>query len=315
MGTTIIIALIRDDRVYFGHAGDSRLYLYRNHVLDQMTEDHSIIQQMLKAGLLSLKEAKEHPRRHEITRALGLTLAFEPDISPRAIIPQNDDYLLLCTDGLTNMIESPEISKILDNPFNLNDKAAKLINRANKKGGTDNISVILIRFHNLGDQDDSHDELPQRSIIGLIRNLLRTRRFSFLLVLLFSIGTLFIITKKKEEELNFSKPDFNYFPQKIFEDLIIPYIQKEGESIENVAEKFNTDIETIKRINPNFDGYQLGGHLKIPIKDLYIVKNGDELYLIANHYDIELIDLMKANDLSTLKLKVGMELIIPYKRK
>jgi len=315
MGTTIVLILIRDDRVYYGHAGDSRLYLYRNQVLDQMTEDHSVIQQMMKAGVLTFKEALEHPRRHEITRALGLISDFEPDVSPRAIIPQNDDYLLLCSDGLTNLIEANEIIKILDNPFSLKDKAGRLVSRANRKGGTDNISVILIRFHNIGDKDEQQDEVTQKSIIGSIRNLLRTRKFSFLLIMLFFVGTFFIITKKEDEKLDFLKHEFTHFPMIRSDELIIPYNIKDGETIKNVADKFNTDVETINQLNPNYALNQQGVHLKIPVKVLYIVKNGDDLELIADKYGIDLICLMKANELSSLKLKIGKELIIPYKKK
>jgi serine/threonine protein phosphatase PrpC len=314
MGTTIVLVLVRDDKVYYGHAGDSRLYLYRNHVLDQMTEDHSIVQQLLKAGLISLSEAEDHPKRHEITRALGLSLTFEPDVSPRAIVPQNEDFLLMCTDGLTNLLEHDDISKILDNPFNLNDKASKLIGKANRRGGTDNISVILIRFHNLDEQEEIQEIVQDKAIIGQIRSLLRNRNFSFLLVFLFVLGTSFFVFNHREKELIFPEKQIINTIKEKEQDLIIPYRQKEEETLDQVAEKFNIDIETIIKLNPNYNKNNAGGHLKIPVRDLYIVKHDDRLELLAAIYGIPVIDILKANDLGGLHTIVGTELIIPLKR-
>jgi serine/threonine protein phosphatase PrpC/LysM repeat protein len=314
MGTTIVLALIRDDKVYFGHVGDSRLYLYRNHILDQMTEDHSVVQQLLKAGLISLTEAKDHPKKHEITRALGLTLAIEPEVSPKAIIPQNDDFLLICTDGLTNLVEVPEIIKILDNPFGINDKATKLINRANRKGGTDNISVILLKFHNLDDQDDTVTETKDRPVMSKIRNLLRNRNFSFFLIFIFILGTTLLMLKDKKKE--HKNPDTKVIIANIDikGDLIVPYKPMEGENLGLLADKFNTDEETIIRLNPNYSGLNAGTHIKIPVSAVWVYKHTDELGIIAKSFGIDIVDILRANDLHDMQPMIGTELIIPLKK-
>jgi serine/threonine protein phosphatase PrpC/LysM repeat protein len=314
MGTTIVLALIRDDRVYYGHVGDSRLYLYRNSVLDQMTEDHSIVQQLLKAGLISLSEAKEHPKKHEITRALGLTMSVEPDVSPKAIIPQNDDFLMLCTDGLTNMLEPSDISKILNNPFGINDKAAKLISKANKNGGIDNVSIILIRFHNLDDQEDVVPEVNNRPVMSYIRNLLRNKNFTFFLIFIFILGTLLFVFNIGDKDPHLSNPKIIISYGETVGDLIIPYKPKEGESLQILAEKFNTDEETIIRLNPNYSGISTGAHIKIPVSSLYVFKHTDELEIIAESFNIDVIDILKANDLGGMQPVVGTELIIPLKK-
>jgi serine/threonine protein phosphatase PrpC len=314
MGTTIVLALIRDDRIYYGHVGDSRLYLYRNNVLDQMTEDHSIVQQLLKGGLITAKEAKEHPKRNEITRALGLSIALEPEVSPRAIIPQNDDFLLICSDGLTNLVGPNEISKVLNNPYNVNDKAVKLVSKANKKGGIDNISIILARFHNLEDQEDALDDFHEWSAISMMRNILRNRKFTFFLVFLFIIGTSIILFRKEEVQPKEMNKKFVSEEQLKIEDLIIPYRLKDDEIIDNLAEKFNIEVETIRKLNPNYDIYQKDTHLKIPVSDLYVVRQNDEIELIAATYGIDVIDIMKANDMESRNLMVGAELIIPLKK-
>jgi serine/threonine protein phosphatase PrpC/LysM repeat protein len=314
MGTTIVLGLIRDDRVYYGHVGDSRLYLFRNHVLDQMTEDHSLVQQLLKAGLISMSEAKDHPKKHEITRALGLTLAIEPEISPRAIIPQNDDFLLLCSDGLTNLIEAPDISKILDNPYGINDKASRLLNKANRNGGNDNISIILVRFHNLDDQDEMHSEQQEKPLMSYIRNLLRNRNFAFFLIFIFILSTFIFVFKINQKDSGFiSQKPITKNPE-VVGDLIIPYKPMEGENLESLAEKFNTNTEIIIRLNPNYTGGQTDSHVKIPIRSLYVYKYTDDLELIARMYQIDMIDILKANDLGGIQPVVGTELIIPLKK-
>jgi serine/threonine protein phosphatase PrpC/LysM repeat protein len=314
MGTTIVLVLIRDDRVYYGHVGDSRLYLYRNNVLDQMTEDHSIVQQLLKAGLISLSEAKEHPKRHEITRALGLTMSLEADVSPKAIIPQNDDFLMLCTDGLTNMVETSDISKILNNPFGVNDKAAKLISKANRNGGIDNVSIILVRFHNLDDQEETIPEVDNRPVMSYIRNLLRNKNFSFFLIFIFILGTLLFVLNIGNKDKHFSNPKIIISYGEKVGDLIIPYKPKEGESLQILAEKFNTDEGTIIRLNPNYSGIATGTHIKIPVSSLYVYKHTDELEIIAESFKIDVIDILKANDLGSMQPIVGTELIIPLKK-
>jgi serine/threonine protein phosphatase PrpC len=311
MGTTVLLLLIRDDRIYYGHAGDSRLYLQRNHVLDQMTEDHSFVQQLLKNGLISRKEALVHPRRHEITKAIGLNLILEPDVSPRTIIPQNDDFIMLCTDGLTNLVSDTDISKILDNPYNLNEKAAKLVSRANKSGGTDNISVILIRFHNLNEQEETQDNKSNSTLMARVRKLLKNRKFSFLLALLFILGTSLLFLRDKEKTIEFTGMEHNVIQTIKKYEVIIPYKQKDGESLLMVSQRFNIDIETIYRLNPNYDVSLQHLHLKIPVKALYVIRQTDDIEMIADIYDLKVSDIMKANSLYTLSLKVGSELIIP----
>jgi serine/threonine protein phosphatase PrpC len=314
MGTTIVAALIRDDRVYYGHAGDSRLYLHRNHVLDQMTEDHSAIQHLLKSGYITLQEAKDHPKRHEITRALGLSLVFEPDISPRAIIPQNDHIMMICTDGLTNMVGHEEIAKILDNPYSLNDKANKLVSRANRNGGQDNISVMLIRFHNLGEQEDQQEIPDEKPIMSYIRNLLRNRNFSFLLILLFILSSSLFFFDKKDTGKVLSIPQKESNTRETKPDLIIAYKPKPGESLNILSDKFNTEPEIILRLNPNYDPERLGVHIKIPVSSLYIYKQTDELEIIAALFQLSVVDILKANDLGSMYPMVGTELIIPLKK-
>lgn len=312
MGTTIVLLLIRDDRIYYGHAGDSRLYLFKNNILDQLTVDHSRVQELLNSGRISQKEALDHPLRNEITRAIGLSLRFEPEVSPKALIPEDNDLVMICTDGLTNMLRDDEIVKCLSNLLNLNDKAARLVSRANKNGGLDNISVQLIKFHNLGAYEEE-DEEDSNELLSYFRNLLKKKQLIYLILFLFIAGTSFIVGLHEHLKIN-EVEIYERNEKKVNQnDLIIAYLLKPYENLESIADRFNTDVETLQRLNPNFNISDKGKHLKIPVRFLHIVQQVDELPLIVAKYDSDVIDIMKANDIGNTRLKVGSEIIIPLK--
>lgn len=138
MGTTIVAAVASPDTLCVAHVGDSRAYLLCDGVLKQITRDHSVVQQMIERGQLTQTEARTHPRKNFITRALGVENTVMSDYTEIAWHP--GDRLLLCTDGLTNMVEDAALEKLLGEP----DAADKLIEAALSAGGNDNITVCLI---------------------------------------------------------------------------------------------------------------------------------------------------------------------------
>ncbi|MBP3961111.1 Stp1/IreP family PP2C-type Ser/Thr phosphatase [Paenibacillus lignilyticus] len=143
MGTTVVAALIQDDNGVIGHIGDSRVYKWREGVLTQLTEDHTLVQELVKSGQITLEEAAVHPRRNVITRALGTDEEVEVDIictSWRA-----GDLLMLCSDGLTTMASTSAIMETLgQDDLNLDQKADRLVQLALEAGGDDNITVVLL---------------------------------------------------------------------------------------------------------------------------------------------------------------------------
>lgn len=142
MGTTLIMAVISGEKVTVAHVGDSRLYLVRDEVIRQITEDHTYIWELIKNGSLTKEEAEFHPRRHVITRAIGASPDLEVDMLDLEI--EKEDIILLCTDGLTNMICDDEIYRILK--ANEPEAACEgLIEAAKNSGGEDNITVIVIK--------------------------------------------------------------------------------------------------------------------------------------------------------------------------
>lgn len=143
MGTTVVICLIIGEQLYIAHAGDSRAYILRDGNLTQITRDHSIVQSMIEEGKLTADEAKFHPRKNVITRALGVEESINPEFNIYDLI--KNDMLLLCTDGLSNFIEPNDIKAILLNE-KLDDPTLQLIETANKNGGGDNITAVVAKI-------------------------------------------------------------------------------------------------------------------------------------------------------------------------
>lgn len=143
MGTTIVIATVRGGILYVANVGDSRLYLKKNR-LRQITVDHSLVEEMVLAGTLDQKKARTHPDKNVITRAIGAEDTLEIDFFREKVSEGN--IVLMCSDGLTNMVEDSEIEEILGSSRSLEDAGGKLLEKANDNGGSDNISVLLVKI-------------------------------------------------------------------------------------------------------------------------------------------------------------------------
>jgi PPM family protein phosphatase len=148
MGTTVIAAALDERRLVIGSVGDSRAYLLRSGALNQLTEDHSLVGELLRSGQITPAEALDHPRRNVLTRALGTESHVDADIQLRDW--QAGDILLICSDGLTNMMKEQEIVHILQEEGHLEGKADRLIERALEAGGDDNVTVVLVEHGQMG---------------------------------------------------------------------------------------------------------------------------------------------------------------------
>lgn len=140
MGTTAVVAIVQSDKAVVCHAGDSRAYIVNEDIV-QLTKDHSIVQTLIESGKLTPDEAKMHPRKNVITKALGAEEDLSPDIV--TVDLKEKDNLLFCTDGLTNYVETPDILNIFTTN-EINNVAYSLVERANQNGGGDNITVVTI---------------------------------------------------------------------------------------------------------------------------------------------------------------------------
>ena len=143
-GATVVACLVRRGKAFIGHIGDSRAYLVRDNLFQQLTQDHSIVACLIKSGLITEEEAKNHPAKNQITRCMGMKDRPRADVQTLELI--KGDVLLLCTDGLTGMISDEEIEKILADEKDIQSACNKLIDSANSAGGKDNITAVIIQY-------------------------------------------------------------------------------------------------------------------------------------------------------------------------
>lgn len=143
MGTTIVLAILTNDFLLFGNIGDSSGYVLKNNKLSKITVDHTLVSLLVQSGELTLEEAKEHPKKNVLMKALGATSTIEMDVFD---VERNVDGVLLCSDGLTNMLDDEQIAKVLlDENLSLDDRLKKLVTKSNNRGGTDNISIAYLK--------------------------------------------------------------------------------------------------------------------------------------------------------------------------
>jgi protein phosphatase len=161
MGTTLTAAYLDDGDLAIAHVGDSRAYLFRDQTLKRLTQDHSLVEELVRRGKLTEEQAAEHPQRSIITRALGPEPEVEVDTWTYPV--RAGDVLLLCSDGLTSMINEKQIAQILASTPGLERAAEGLIAAANEAGGRDNITVILFRLEEVG--GDGHTDEP--TVVGM----------------------------------------------------------------------------------------------------------------------------------------------------
>ena len=140
MGTTLDVCFIYNSKIYIGHVGDSRIYLIKKDIARKITKDHSYVQQLVEDKKITREEAEHHPKKNMLLKALGCTSYVEPDIRARNL--EKDDMLLMCSDGLTNMVEENKIYEVVRE--NTEKAPEILVNLANNAGGYDNITVITI---------------------------------------------------------------------------------------------------------------------------------------------------------------------------
>ncbi len=141
MGTTVVCAIVRDNQAYIAHAGDSRAYIINSGNIEQITTDHSMVQDLLSRGKITAQEAENHPNKNIITRAVGVDKSIKIDFAQ--IDMKDDDTLLLCTDGLSNYVSNEQILELMSDGKHY-AFADRLVQKANSNGGGDNITVVIV---------------------------------------------------------------------------------------------------------------------------------------------------------------------------
>lgn len=149
MGTTLSMVLAKDGVAHIGHVGDSRVYLLRGKSIKRLTEDHSLVAELVKSGTIKPEEANNHPQKNVITKALGTEYTLDPDVSRHDM--QNGDIILICSDGLSNAVYEEDIADLIVNASDLNEACEHLVDKAKEKGGFDNITAVVIQMCKGGD--------------------------------------------------------------------------------------------------------------------------------------------------------------------
>ena len=142
MGTTLEVCLIYNNKAYIGHVGDSRIYRIRKDFIRKLTQDHSYVQKLVKEGTITKEQAAHHPQKNMLMKALGCNAFVEPDVMVKGFL--KDDILIMCSDGLTNMIDQETIYQMASKK-NIEQASKDLVQRANDNGGYDNITVVIIK--------------------------------------------------------------------------------------------------------------------------------------------------------------------------
>lgn len=156
MGTTIVAAVCTPRFVTVAHVGDSRCYLLNENGFNLLTDDHSLVNELVKSGQISKEDAENHPRKNVLLRSLGTETKVEVDI--KTIGLEEDDILLLCSDGLTNKVSEEEIKDLLKSERSLDEKCEELIRLANENGGDDNITVAIVHNTSIEKEGEHHDD-------------------------------------------------------------------------------------------------------------------------------------------------------------
>jgi len=144
MGTTVVISICTDEFITVAHVGDSRCYLLNNNGFNQVTEDHSLVNELVRSGQISKADADYHPRKNVLLKALGTEVEVVPDV--KTLEWEKDDKILLCSDGLTNKVLDDEIKGYIDSNKDIKEIGSDLVNLANKRGGEDNVSLVIVSY-------------------------------------------------------------------------------------------------------------------------------------------------------------------------
>lgn len=173
MGTTACVALVRDDKVWYAHVGDSRIYYYnaKQKALYRLTKDHSVVQALVDSGEITEAEAEHHPEKNKIRKSLGIKPTVEPEPCQMPLIPAENDIMLICSDGLSGMMEEDDILEVLAEATDVNVAGKVLIDLAKSGGGTDNITVQIIRFTGVGNRESVFDAKNKGISLSTLQNV------------------------------------------------------------------------------------------------------------------------------------------------
>lgn len=339
MGTTAVLVLIREKQVFYAHVGDSRLYLYRNSKLQPLTRDHSLVEGLIKSGIISEEEAKKHPKRNVITKALGTQEYIEPEIVDKPLSATGGDTLLLCSDGLTSMLADEQIKAVLNLNQKPAQKAKKMIEMANEAGGNDNISVQLIAFKTKRFQPKRKKTKKRKNtIINRFNQVLITFLLLAIAAIAVWVGIEWHKTEKqtaRKDQLIEIEPVKHYTSnepldtstttvidneepesqQAIAEDnyIWVEYYIETSVELNDLLAQFNVSqrlFETRNNLKPGAR-WERGDRVQMPVSAVHTVKPNETIGSIAAIYEVDTSKIKQINQIEEYEIKAGQVIYIP----
>lgn len=326
MGTTAVIVLIRNNEVYYAHVGDSRLYLWHEKKLYQLTKDHSLVQNLVDKLIITKNEAENHPRKNVILRALGSQSTIEPEVCETPFLPANNNILLICSDGLNSMLSDKEIQHIFLTNKRLNDTGKKLVQAANQKGGHDNISIQLIEFKNLGAQKTNFYLQNEEETF---KDTFSSKRFWILPIVFIVLTAIVLITmflnKNKHDEKNqVEKSDSAVLIENnpIYKDslnitsneIVIEYVCEVDMELDDILQQFHINLPMFLKFNIGFKHTRLnaGQKINIPVLAIHELAKGQTIEYISTLYSVPSEIIVDANNLKNKDLDSFTVIYIPF---
>ena len=303
MATTLVLVLIRYNKVYYASIGDSRIYFFARGELRQVTKDDSYVQTLVDSGKITVEEAELHPRKNELTQAMGIVPAPGPHICQRPLIPADDEVILLCTDGLYNMVSHQDIHATLSRSGYIEDKGAELMRTAIDNGGCDNITFQIIKFFNLENTTERTDQTPVLTEQDVAASRRTPVAVAILSVVLIILGVLMYLKEAKKSslaELNQSAAPSAHEQTTIFKVIA-------NDDVDSIAALYGVEPQRIE-VTKLPDGRR---QMKIPIKKIHTTRFYDDLNTIERLYGTSKERIKKTNGLKGDVLEPACELIIP----
>lgn len=305
MATTLVLVLIRYNKAYYAHIGDSRIYFFAKGQLKQITKDDSYVQTLVDSGKISADEAETHSRKNELIQVMGMTPAPTPHVCAQPLRPTDDEVILLCTDGLYNMMSRQDIHAILSRSGYIEDKGAELMRTAIANGGYDNITFQLIKFFNLENTTERTDQTPVNVVnADEAAAIKRTPvALAILSVLVIILGVLMYL-KEAKKSATYSEPNSSASAPSEQVAIYDVSTQNDADSIAAIYGLQLSQVETITQP----DGRR---QMRIPVRKIHTVRFYDDLRTIERLYGVPMEKIKKVNGIKGDVLEPAREIIIP----
>ena len=279
MATTVVLALVRYNTVYYAHMGDSRLYFLHNKELIRLTQDDSVV-------------------KNELTKAMGLMPPCRPNICTKPVNPDEKDLIMLCTDGLYNMISEKEIQSVLCRRGHIEDKGMDMLKTAIKRGAPDNISLQIIKFYNIEPKNTTTVNTPSEGSKPKIKKAVLILEILLAVLLVVGIAVMRFGSKTQTTIEKPTPPTQSYS---------INLKTDESCNIDSISQLYGVKIEDIVV-------YSKGGNfiMNIPVKKILKTRYFDNLATLEKHFGVSRHRLMIINNLKTPHFAPGTNITIPF---